>query len=99
MQDTNDRIERIRSAIASALQPTVLEIIDQSHMHAGHAGTATGLGHFHVRIVAAAFTDQPMLERHRMVYRAMGELMTTDVHALAIDALSPEEARAGQTDP
>jgi BolA family transcriptional regulator, general stress-responsive regulator len=88
------RIEKIRSALQLALQPQQIEIEDDSHMHAGHAGAATGRGHFTVRIVAAAFAGQSLIARHRLVYAAVDELMQTDIHALSIRALTPEEQAA-----
>lgn len=85
-----NRIEKIRAAL-QALAPIELLIEDDSHLHAGHAGAATGLGHFRVEIRSAAFAGRSHLERHRMVYAAMGELMQTDVHALGIRARSAGE--------
>lgn len=84
------RIERIRAALQS-LQPEQLAIEDRSHEHAGHAGAATGRGHFHVDIVAAAFAGEPPVARHRRVYAALGELMQTDIHALSLRAKAPGE--------
>lgn len=78
------RVERLRAALQS-LQPTLLDIRDDSARHAGHAGAREG-GHFHVIIAAPAFTGVPPLERHRMVYAAAAELMGRDIHALSIDA-------------
>ncbi len=86
------RVERIRAALASALQPTVLEVVDDSHRHAGHEGARDGRGHFTVRITSAAFAGKPPLARHRAVYAALGEMMQTDIHALAIEARTPDEA-------
>jgi BolA protein len=84
------RIERIRAAL-QALQPEHLAIEDQSHQHVGHAGAATGRGHFHVDIVAAAFAGESPVARHRRVYAALGELMQTDIHALSLRAKAPGE--------
>lgn len=84
------RIDRIRAALA-ALQPQRLEIEDQSHEHAGHAGAATGRGHFRIEIVAAAFAGESPVARHRRVYAALGELMQTDIHAVSLRALAPGE--------
>lgn len=86
------RVEAIRSRLAAALAPTMLEVDDESHRHAGHAGARDGRGHFRVRIVSAAFRGLAPLARHRAVYAALGELMQTDIHALAIDARTPEDA-------
>ena len=87
------RVEAIRSRLAAALAPTMLEVDDESHRHAGHAGARDGRGHFRVRIVSAAFRGLAPLARHRAVYAALGELMQTDIHALAIDARTPEDAQ------
>jgi BolA protein len=81
------RIDRLRSALEDALQPTLLEIRDDSARHAGHAGAREG-GHFHVTIASDAFDGVATLERHRMVYAAAAELMGRDIHALSIDARS-----------
>ena len=81
------RIERLRAALQS-LQPTLLDIRDDSARHAGHAGAREG-GHFHVTIAAAAFAGVPAVERHRMVYAAAAELMGREIHALSIDARLP----------
>lgn len=89
----NDRIERIRNALDAALAPTELEVRDDSHKHVGHAGARDGRGQFHVSIVSAMFDDLASLARHRAVYAALGDLMTTDIHALAIDARAPREPR------
>lgn len=87
----NARVEAIRRRLGDGLAPLALEVEDESHRHAGHAGARDGRGHFRVRIVSAAFRGQPPLARHRAVYAALGDLMQTDIHALAIDARTPEE--------
>ena len=88
-----DRVDLIRRRLDAALAPAALDIEDESHRHAGHAGARDGRGHFRVRIVSAAFEGKLPLARHRAVYAALGELMQTDIHALAIDARTPEENR------
>jgi BolA protein len=85
------RVAAIEAALQQALAPASLEIIDESHLHAGHAGARDGRGHFRVRLVSAAFRGHKPLARHRLVYAALGELMHSDIHALSIDARSPEE--------
>ncbi len=85
------RVERIRECLAAALAPVGLDVEDESHRHVGHAGARDGRGHFRVRVVSDAFRGQAPLARHRAVYAALGELMQTDIHALAIDARTPEE--------
>ena len=84
------RIEKIHAALQT-LQPTLLEIEDESHRHAGHAGAATGRGHFKVRITAECFRGLPLIAQHRRIYEALGELMQTDIHALSIEARTPRE--------
>ena len=86
------RTDRIVQALRSSLEPQDLALIDDSHLHAGHAGARDGRGHFRVRIVAQRFTGLRTLQRHQLVYRSLGELMQTDIHALNIEALTPEEA-------
>jgi BolA protein len=88
----NLRVEQIRSRLQSALAPTRLEVIDESHKHIGHEGARDGRGHFAVSIVSAAFAGDAPLARHRRVYAALGELMQTDIHALSIQARTPQEA-------
>ena len=88
------RVERIRSRLQEALAPTRLDIVDDSHLHAGHAGAQSGKGHFSVHIVASGFENQTPIARHRLVYKALAELMESDIHALSIRALTPGEAAA-----
>ena len=84
-------IDQIRSRLAS-LAPSVLELEDDSALHAGHAGARSGGGHYRLTIVAEIFRGRSTLARHRLVYDAAGNLMQGPVHALAIRALTPEEA-------
>lgn len=86
-----ERVLRIRERLIGALAPTALEVNDDSHKHAGHAGARGGQGHFSVAIVSQAFSGKLPLARHRLVYAALGEMMTTDIHALAITAKAPDE--------
>lgn len=76
----------------AALQPTRVEVVDESALHAGHAGAASGGGHYRLTLVAEAFRGRATLARHRMVYEALGPLMQDRIHALAIRALAPEES-------
>jgi BolA protein len=80
------RVEAIRTALAAAFEPVELEVVDESLLHAGHEGARDGRGHFRVRVVSAAFEGMSVLQRHRAVYAALGTLMETDIHALAIRA-------------
>jgi len=83
-------VGQIRSALEQAFAPSVLEIVDDSARHVGHAG-ARGGGHFRVMLVAEAFRGRSPLERHRLVYAAVAPLMSSAVHALNIIARTPEE--------
>ena len=86
-----DRIAAIRERLTSQLQPEQLDIIDESHLHAGHAGAASGAGHFNVSITANAFNGKSLIERHRLVYLAVDDLMKTEIHALSIKAIATDE--------
>jgi BolA family transcriptional regulator, general stress-responsive regulator len=90
---TTSRAERIVNELRRALHTDQVELIDDSHLHAGHAGARDGRGHFRVRVVSPDFTGLRTLQRHQLVYRSLGELMQTDIHALSITALTPDEAR------
>ncbi len=83
--------ELIKTRLA-ALAPVRFELEDESHRHAGHAGAAGGGGHYRLTLVSSAFSGKRTLERHRMVYAMLGELMQGPIHALAITALTPDEA-------
>lgn len=85
------RVQMIREKLSAAFAPQALEIEDESHKHAGHAGAASGGGHFNVAITSAAFEGKSPIERHRMVFAAMGDAMQTDIHALSIKATAPSE--------
>lgn len=87
------RVEAIRERLSAAFSPDRLEIIDESHKHAGHAGARDGRGHFAVTIVTSAFAGMSPLQRHRAVYKALGGMMQTDIHALSIQADTPDESR------
>jgi BolA protein len=95
--DRSLRPRIIRERLVAALAPVRLEVVDDSHKHAGHEGARDGRGHFAVEVESAAFAGKPLLARHRLVYAALGELMQTDIHALAIRALAPGEAGAGNS--
>lgn len=92
-----ERVELIRTRLSEAFQPDSLEVVDDSHRHAGHAGAQAGGGHFQVRIVAHAFSGRKPIERHRMIYEALGDAMqNTQIHALGLKALAPEEVEGSQ---
>jgi BolA protein len=88
----SDRISMIRERLTRALEPTRLDIVDQSAAHAGHEGAKSGGGHYVITIVAAAFAGLPLLKRHRLIYAAMGEAMKDEIHALSIRAYAPDES-------
>jgi BolA protein len=83
--------ELIQTALTDAFHPELLEILDNSAAHAGHAGARSGGGHYHVTIVADAFDGKSLVQRHQLVYKALGDLMKQQIHALGINALSPSE--------
>jgi BolA family transcriptional regulator, general stress-responsive regulator len=87
-----ERVAAIRARLERDLTPTLLEIVDDSSRHAGHAGARDGRGHFNVKVVSAKFAGAKHLDRHRMVYAALGSLMQTDIHALSLVALAPDES-------
>ncbi|MGZ8289284.1 MAG: BolA family protein [Telluria sp.] len=91
MIEAATRPERIRAMLAEALAPTVLELADESALHAGHAGAASGGGHYRLKIVSEKFEGQRLVMRHRLVYDAVHTMMHSEIHALAITALAPSE--------
>lgn len=85
-----ETIAEIKARLA-ALTPQHVEIIDESAQHAGHAGAKSGGGHYQLTIISPAFSGLNIVARHRAIYQALGDLMSTRVHALSINAYSPEE--------
>jgi BolA protein len=88
---SDDRRERLARRLEQGLGPDHLEVIDDSHRHAGHAGAADGRGHFTVLVVSQRFAGLGTLKRHKLVYEVVGDMMATDIHALSIQALAPGE--------
>jgi len=88
---SDERIAMIRERLNRELHPEKLEIIDESAKHAGHAGAKSGGGHFIVQIVAPVFQDKNLIQRHRMVYDSVSDIMHKEIHALSIQAYSPDE--------
>ena len=86
-----NRVEKIKMRLEKVLAPAKLEITDDSHLHRGHAGAASGAGHFSVVIVSGKFSGLNMVQRHRLVYLALGDMMPAEIHALSIKALAPGE--------
>jgi BolA protein len=88
---TAERAALIRGRLEAAFAPDELEVVDDSRRHAGHPGARDGRGHFNVRILSRQFSGKTTVERHRMIYAALGSLMQTDIHALGVIAQSPED--------
>lgn len=87
-----NRPERIRALLLDGLAPVDCEIEDESHLHAGHAGAASGGGHYRLRVVSDRFAGLSKVARHRLVYDCLREMMPKDIHALAMTLLTPDEA-------
>ncbi|HEX4050755.1 MAG TPA: BolA/IbaG family iron-sulfur metabolism protein [Steroidobacteraceae bacterium] len=85
------RLARIEQCLRDALQPSELQVQDHSAAHAGHAGAASGKGHFSARIVSERFTGLSVLQRHRLVNQALTALWDSDLHAMSITALTSDE--------
>jgi BolA protein len=85
------RVDRINALLEAAFEPESLDVEDDSAKHAGHEGAKSGMGHFNVTIVSAHFNDMKMLARHWAVYAALDDMMKTDIHALAINAVASDE--------
>ena len=90
----NERATTIEKLLTDAFAPSEVLVKDQSHLHAGHAGAKEGKGHFDVKIVSEDFAGQSRINRHRMVYDALGSFMQSDVHALRINAISPMDHKS-----
>jgi BolA protein len=88
---TDTRIDRIRQRLEQSLAPAALELSDDSALHAGHPGAASGGGHYSVKIVSSCFEGLRLVMRHRLVYDSVHDMMHTEIHALAITALAPSE--------
>lgn len=88
-----DRVSRIEEILKRTFQPEHLEVIDESHLHAGHPGAATGMGHFRINLVSSRFAGLRTIQRHRLIYEALDEMLKTDIHALAINARSTDPGR------
>ncbi|HET9644463.1 MAG TPA: BolA family protein [Burkholderiaceae bacterium] len=86
--------QQLETALRAALAPEALEVIDDSHLHAGHAGVREGR-HFTVRITCSQFAGLSRIARHRLVYDAAGRLMAEGIHALAIEARTPVSSPDG----
>lgn len=87
----DDRVQRITERLNTVFRPESLDVGDDSSLHAGHEGAKSGGGHYTVNIVSPVFAGIKMLERHRMVYDALADMMKTEIHALSIHAHDPAE--------
>lgn len=90
MSSSTNRVDEIRARLTAAFSPTSLEIVDESHKHKGHEGARDGRGHFRVMIVSSLFANKTRIERHRMVFESLGDLLLTDIHAVSISAHDKE---------
>ena len=90
MNTSINRIELIKTAL-SVLHPTHLSLEDKSAAHAGHPGAKSGGGHYNLVIESKEFEGKSAIQRHQMIYSALGELMKTDIHAISISAKTPTE--------
>ena len=88
---TEARVNKINRCLSETFSPSKILVKDQSHLHAGHAGAQDGRGHFEVLLVSDAFEGRSRLERHRMIYDALGTMMQSDIHALTIKAYTNAE--------
>jgi BolA protein len=88
--------ELIKQKLNTEFNPTLLEILDNSAAHAGHAGSSKGGGHYHVTIVSDVFEGKTLVQRHQLIYNALGDIMKQQIHALGINALSPSEQNTGK---
>lgn len=88
-----NRLQRIRELLDAGLAPDECLVDDESHLHAGHAGAASGGGHYRLRLVSTRFEGLNKVARHRLVYDCLREMMQKDIHALAMTLLTPDEAK------
>lgn len=93
-----DRRERIEARLRESFAPSALEVVDDSARHRGHAGAASGAGHFRVTIVSERFRGVPPLVRHRLVYEALGDVFAREVHALELVTRAPDEGVGKQAE-
>ncbi len=87
----SDRTDKIEILLTNALAPESLQVIDDSHEHAGHGGYHESGSHFSVTVVSQSFHSLDTLSRHRIIYDALGDMMQKEIHALKIAAYSPDE--------
>ena len=90
----DDRRAHIEEAIRERLAAVHVEVIDESHLHAGHAGAASGGGHFCATVVSSLFEGKTLVARQRLVYSALAAEMGADIHALSLKTLTPDQWKA-----
>lgn len=88
-----DTIAQIRDRL-STLEPEAIEVVDDSAAHRGHPGAASGGGHYRLRLISARFVGQSKVERHRLVYDLLTDLMQREIHALTMNLMAPEEVES-----
>ncbi len=86
-----DRITEIKNRLERKLSPSHVDVVDESHLHIGHAGAASGAGHFNVTVHSKQFAGQSVVQQHQMVYSALADLMKSEIHALSINTVNPLE--------
>ena len=86
-----NRTKMIKKVLEETFSPIEIEVLDESHRHVGHLGARSGKGHFKLTIISKRFEGLPMIQRQRLVYRALASLMETDIHALSMSTLTPSE--------
>ncbi|MDP5008947.1 MAG: BolA family transcriptional regulator [Glaciimonas sp.] len=91
--NANTRLETIRARLIATFAPCECLLDDESALHAGHAGAASGGGHYRLKLISSAFEGKNRIMRHRLVYDCLNDMMTSDIHALAIIALTPSEMK------
>lgn len=86
-----ERLEKIRTRLTGTFAPLECLLEDESHLHAGHAGAASGAGHFRLRLVSSQFEGLNLVRRQRLVYDSVRDMMNTEIHALSMTTLAPSE--------
>jgi len=85
-------IHEIRQRVEAAIKTDAIDITDDSHLHQGHAGAQGGAGHFSLKVISDQFRTLSLIKRHQLIYAALSDLIPDSIHALRINALTPEEA-------
>lgn len=87
----SERLEAMRSRLTATFTPLACQLVDESHLHVGHAGAASGAGHFRLHLVSERFEGVNRIGRHRLVYDCLRDMMQSEIHALNITAVAPSE--------